>query len=202
MRSILKVQSRSAFGWAGRLVALGVVALASGCAAVKMPESVGSAANQQKLRELAPVSQGVTFGEFTASTAALAADKGLSVRGSNTIEPRDGSFARQLRDQLVAEFKAAGLLSGSASLAITGVVTDNQLEAPIGTGKGRLAARIQVRRAGTIVFDKEIVASATWDSPFVGATAIPAAFNQYGALYPQLAGKLIDDPEFRAALRR
>ena len=200
MRSILKVLNRSAFGWAGRLVALGVVALASGCAAVKMPESVGSAANQQKLRELAPVSQGVTFGEFTASTAALAADKGLSVRGSNTIEPRDGSFARQLRDQLV--FKAAGLLSGSASLAITGVVTDNQLEAPIGTGKGRLAARIQVRRAGTIVFDKEIVASATWDSPFVGATAIPAAFNQYGALYPQLAGKLIDDPEFRAALRR
>jgi hypothetical protein len=36
----------------------------------------------------------------------------------------------------------------------------------------------------------------------VGAVAIPAAMNQYGALYKSLVAKLVDDPEFRRALTK
>jgi hypothetical protein len=32
--------------------------------------------------------------------------------------------------------------------------------------------------------------------------AVPDSFNRYGALYQTLIGKLIDDPEFRAAVKR
>ncbi|MDR7333483.1 hypothetical protein [Roseateles asaccharophilus] len=74
------------------------------------------------------------------------------------------------------------------------------VDAAIGTGKGRLAARIQVKRAGSTLFDKEIVAESSWDSSFVGAIALPAAINQYGALYKTLTGKLFDDADFKRAL--
>ncbi len=74
------------------------------------------------------------------------------------------------------------------------------VDAAIGTGKGRLAAKIQIKRDGQTLFDKEIVAEATWESSFVGAVALPAAINQYGALYKTLVGKLFDDPDFKRAL--
>jgi hypothetical protein len=53
-----------------------------------------------------------------------------------------------------------------------------------------------------MVFDKEIVATSTWESSFMGAVAIPAAINQYGALYQKLVGQLLDDTEFLAAIKR
>ena len=74
------------------------------------------------------------------------------------------------------------------------------VDAGMSTGKGRLAAKIQVRRDGRTLFDKEVVAEASWESSFVGAIALPAAINQYGALYKTLVGKLFDDAEFKRAL--
>ena len=52
------------------------------------------------------------------------------------------------------------------------------------------------------VFDKELAVDAKWESSFVGAIALPAAINQYSALYKTLVAKLFDDTEFRAALAR
>jgi hypothetical protein len=53
-----------------------------------------------------------------------------------------------------------------------------------------------------VVYEKEIAAEASWESSFVGAIAIPAAMNQYGALYKTLVSKLVDDPDFRRALAK
>lgn len=173
----------------------------AGCASVTLPAAAGSAGNVEKLKAAGTLP--MTVGEFKAAPGKAAdADKGLSIRGTNSISPAQGSFALQLRNQLAAELKAAGLDGAGANVVVSGVVTDNQLEVGVSQGKGRLAARFSVQRDGQRVFDKELVAASQWDASFMAAVAVPDGFNRYGALYQQLIGQLIDDREFRAAVKR
>jgi hypothetical protein len=188
---------RSALVVAGAAVTLQF----AGCASVTLPAASGSAGNVEKLK--AAGAQPMALGDFKAAPGkATDADKGLSIRGSNSIAPNKGSFALQLREQLAAELKAAGLEGTGAKTVISAVVTDNQLEVGLSQGTGRLAARFQVRRDGQLVFDKELVAASQWEASFMAAVAVPDGFNRYGALYQQLIGKLIDDADFRAAVKR
>ncbi len=182
-----------------RLTLATVLAFLAGCASVKMPAPTPSAANAQKLRatKLVPSQLG-TFTLAAGKPATMDTTLG-GLRGS-TLSPTNGSFAGQLRDELAAELSAAGLLDPKSRIVIEGQLTDSMVDAAIGTGKGRLAAKIQIKRDGQTLFDKEIVAEATWESSFVGAVALPAAINQYGALYKTLVGKLFDDPDFKRAL--
>lgn len=185
------------------LLALSLIAALqfAGCASVSLPAPGGTPANVEKIKgsTLAPMGTG----EFKAAPGKAAeADKSLSVRGANTLSPAQGSFALQLRDQLAAELKSAGLLSSDGGIVVSGTITDNALEAGASVGTARLAARFQVRRDGKVVYDKELAATSQWESSLMAAVAVPAAFNQYGAIYQALVGKLFDDAEFRAAVKR
>ena len=182
-----------------RLVLITVLAALTGCASVKMPAPAPSAANAEKLRatKLAPAQVG-TFKLAAGKPADMDTTLG-GLRGSS-LSPASGSFATQLRDEIAAELTAAGLLDPKSKIVIEGQLTDSMVDAGMSTGKGRLAAKIQVRRDGRTLFDKEVVAEASWESSFVGAIALPAAINQYGALYKTLVGKLFDDTEFKRAL--
>lgn len=185
-----------------RLLTVGLLGLVmTGCASVQMPAPAASAANVEKLRaaKLPPLATG-SFVLAPGKPAEM--DKTLGGLRGSSMSPTNGSFALQLRDELVAELKAAGLHDTSSKNLIEGQLTDSMVDAAIGTGKGRLAARFTVKREGKTLFEKELVAEASWESSFVGATAIPLAVNQYGALYKALVGKLVDDSEFRAALTR
>jgi len=182
-----------------RLALAVTLAVLTGCASVKMPAPAPSAANAERLRavKLAP-SQVGTFKLAAGKPASMDTTLG-GLRGS-TLSPTDGSFAGQLRDEIATELTAAGLLDAKSGIVIEGQLTDSMVDAAIGTGRGRLAAKIQVKRDGQTVFDKEVVAEASWESSFVGAIALPAAINQYGALYKTLVGKLFDDADFKRAL--
>jgi hypothetical protein len=184
---------------AQRLTLAVILAALTGCATVTMPAPAPSAANAEKLRaaKFAPAQLG-TFKLAAGKPAQMDTTLG-GLRGSS-VTPATGSFAGQLRDEIAAELNAAGLLDPKSRNVIEGQLTDSMVDAAIGTGKGRLAARIQVRRDGQSLFDKEIVAEASWESSFVGAIALPAAINQYGALYKTLVGKLFDDADFKRAL--
>lgn len=184
-----------------RLALIAGLAVLTGCASVKMPTPTASAANAEKLRaaKLVPSQMG-TFKLAAGKPAEM--DTSLSGLRGSSVSPTNGSFAGQLRDEIAAELGAAGLLDPKSRFVIEGQLTDSMVDAAMSTGKGRLAARIQVKRDGQTVFDKEIVAEATWESSFVGAIAIPAAINQYTALYKTLAGKLFDDADFRRALAK
>lgn len=184
-----------------RLSLAAMLAVLTGCATVKMPAPAPSAANAEKLRatKLVPAQVG-TFTLAAGKPAAMDTTLG-GLRGSS-VQPTNGSFAGQLRDEIATELTAAGLLDPKSGIVIEGQLTDSMVDAAIGTGKGRLAAKIQVKRDGKTLFDKEVVAEASWESSFVGAIALPTAINQYGALYPALAAKLFDDADFRAALAR
>ncbi len=182
-----------------RLALAALLAVLTGCASVTMPAAAPSAANAEKLRatKLVPAQMG-SFKLATGKPADMDTTLG-GLRGSS-VSPANGSFAGQLRDEIASELAAAGLLDPKSGIVIEGQLTDSMVDAGMSTGKGRLAAKIQVKRGGQTLFDKEVVAEATWESSFVGAIALPAAINQYGALYKTLAGKLFDDADFKRAL--
>jgi len=97
------------------------------------------------------------------------------------------------------ELQSAGLLDAKSDAVITGTLLESNVEAPVGKGKAALAARFVVTRAGTVRYDRALRSEASWDSPFIGASAIPQAAGQYEALYRKLVGALLDDAAFRAA---
>jgi len=175
------------------------VTVLAGCAAVKLPAPTASGSTVQQLRstKLVPARSG-------SFVLAPGKDPGMDqkvggLRGSS-VTAESGSYAQYLKDTLVAELKAAGLYDEAAGVIIEGQLTDSQVDAAIGTGTARLAARFMVLRTGRQVFDKELVVDARWDSSFIGAVAIPAAINQYTALYKALVAKLFADEGFQAAL--
>lgn len=181
-------------------VVLAATAALTACVTAKMPAPSSSAANVEKLRAAkAAPSQVGTFKLAAGKPAGMDTELG-GLRGSS-MQPSAGTFSGQLRDELAAELKGAGLLDATSPVVIEGELTDSRVDAAIGTGTGRLAARFVVKRNGQKVFDKELAAESSWESSFVGATAIPLAINQYGALYKTLIGKLLDDAEFRAAVK-
>ena len=123
------------------------------------------------------------------------------LRGSSLRAP-GGSFTGYLADAITADLKASGLYDPAAAIVISGELTESQVDAAIGTGTAHLGARMKVRKAGVMVYDRTFAVSDQWDSSFIGAIAIPEAMNRYTALYQKLAQKMFDDPEFRRAVAR
>jgi hypothetical protein len=59
-----------------------------------------------------------------------------------------------------------------------------------------------VIREGREVYRKALRVEERWVSSFYGAVAIPMALNQYTGLYRKLVTRLLEDPEFVAAIKR
>jgi hypothetical protein len=184
----------------GLVVSIAILTL-GGCVSVKMSEPTASPASVLSLRSanLAPARVG-TFRVDPAARPDLDRKVG-GLRGSS-LGAAGGSFARQLGGQVAADLEAAGLLDDASATVIDGVLTDSFVDAAVGKGKGRLAARFTITRDARVVLDKALAVDATWESSFVGAIALPAAIDQYGAMYRTLAGKLYEDAEFRTAMAR
>ncbi len=169
--------------------------LATGCANINVPAPQPTAANVSIAKQLAGP---VKVGAFSlAAGLSPSMDKSISIRGSNTLNAPSGqSFSSYLRDVLVTELRAANKLDDASAITITGQLTQSELEAGMSVGTGTVSAKFQVTRTGSICLDKVLTATAKWESSFVAAVAVPLAFNQYTALYPELAGKLLKDPDF------
>jgi hypothetical protein len=188
-------------GGLARLALLAATLAATGCAQIQLGAPVPSIDNAQKAK--ASISAPVALGEFSLESGKPAAlDTGLNVRSNTVSSPVDGSFAKYLKQTLTVELNAAGLLDPKADRVIHGRLTDSQLDASMSRGNGSLAARFMVLRAGATVYDKEHRVAADWESSFVGAIAIPAAINEYSALYRKLVAALLADTAFREALAR
>jgi len=166
------------------------------CANIKAPPPQPSMANVNSAKTM---SSAVKLGPFKLRAGLSSSiDESISVRGANTLKPPSGStFSGYLRDVLMTELRAANKLDEASHVAITGELTASELDAGMSTGTATLGARFAVTGAGGVCFDKELVATDQWDSSFVGAVAVPTAFNHYTALYAVLAGKLLADPDFR-----
>jgi hypothetical protein len=183
------------------LTLVAAVALLTGCAQIQLGAPAPSVDNIQKAKAagMAPVAVG-EFGLAAGRDKAM--DAGISMRSNTVSSPIQGSFAQYLKENLSTELRGAGLLDPASKTVISGKLTESVADASSSQGKGSLAAQFTVVRDGRNVYDKELRATSTWESSFVGAIAIPAAVSQYTALYRSLIGQLLDDPAFRSAVKR
>ena len=178
-----------------------LISLMTGCAHVVMTAPQATMENAQRLRAtgMAPVA----VGTFTLDAGMNPdSDRHMSVRGINEVVPPDGSFTQYLKATLVAELKASGLLDPNSDIVITGSLMDSALSAPIGTGTGSIKAHFVVTRHGVKRYDRGLTAMSSWDSPYLGVAAIPAAINEYQGLFRKMVAELLDDPDFRAAVAK
>ncbi len=174
-------------------------ALLVGCAQIQLGAPVASAENVQKAKASGLPPSNV--GQFELAPGKDAGmDKAIDIRSNTLTAPTSGSFAAYLKETLATELKAAGLYDAASKIVISGKLLDSQLDSATSGGTGRLAARFLVTGSGKVLFDKEFVAQDKWESSFVGAIAIPAAINNYSALYRKLVGQLLDDAEFRRSV--
>lgn len=128
-------------------------------------------------------------------------DQSISSRAATIVASTDGSFAKLLGDAVKQELSAAGKFDQNATTVISGLLTKNELDTPIGTGKGSLGAKFSVSQDSKVVYEKELVESAEWSSAFLGAEAIPTAIAEYTSLYKKLLARLFGDADFKQATR-
>lgn len=171
----------------------------TGCANFTMAPPKATIENAAKLRaaNMAPAN----VGAFKADAKLASADKGTTIRG-NPIGAPGGSFAQYLGDSLKVELQSAGLLDPASSTVITGTLTESEVNGDIGTGTAKLGARFVVTRGNMVRYDNEMKVDSSWESSFMGATAIPLAAGHYEGMYRKLVNKLLDDAAFRSAVSK
>ena len=144
----------------------------------------------------------LAVGAFTPGPGApTSMDRRIVIRAGSQAAPKSSqrSFARYLGDTLATELDNAGKLDPASPLVVSGVITRAHVDSGVPTGRADLTVRFTLKRAGTVVFEKDVAAHSEWSGTLIGAVAIPDAFNHYLALFPEVVGRLIADPTFRAA---
>jgi hypothetical protein len=121
------------------------------------------------------------------------------------LQPRQKADIVATRAQ-VGPVRLGNLRAGRRRLGAGGFLRlrrDNRNVPSHETGhpSARLAASFTLSRDGHPVFTKTLSVESTWDFQFFADIAIPDAFNHYAGLFPALVGKLLADPDFRAAAR-
>jgi hypothetical protein len=129
-------------------------------------------------------------------------DRSVTLRSVTMHSPDGDSFAQYLGKTVETDLRAAGKLDLKSPLVIKGLLTDSGAGAGLATGDASLAATFSVLKDDREIFHKDLAVSAQWDSSFIGAVAIPAAMNQYFALYEKLASQLFADKDFVAAVTK
>ena len=179
---------------------LGVAALTlCACAEPALPPPTANLTSIQAVRaaDVAPMK----VGAFTPGPGHPSQmDKSITIRAGAQPAP-PGGYAKYLGDTLAAQLQAAGKLDPNSTLVVSGVVTDTHVDSNMPTAHAMLGAHFTLVRGGQTVFEKTLSVEAQWDGEFIGAVAIPDAFNHYTGLFPALTNKLFADPDFIAAAR-
>lgn len=182
--------------WLRLAMAALVAASLGACVSMPAPMYQPSVGSSQAL--LASAGTSIEVGGFSAARGVE--NTALGVRGSRLEPGSDGTYAGYLRDALATELKAAGRHGEASGIRIDGVLTENTLDASgARTGRAAVGARFVVERDGEVVYDRTLRVDHEWDSSFLGAIAIPAAFDNYAAAVQKLLQALFTDPGFVAA---
>ncbi|MBS0338269.1 MAG: hypothetical protein JSS40_15975 [Proteobacteria bacterium] len=183
-----------------RLAIAGLVLLAaSGCAQMA-PNYNPSVENIQKLRDTGAGK--VRVAVLEPKLVEGQKNDTIQLRGGVMTSPYGGKFTSYVEEALKSELQAAKLLDDKASVEIGGTVTRNDVSVGnMTTGYGELEARVVVRRAGAVRYDKVKSARTTFETGFLGATAIANGIAAYPELVRTFLGVVYADPEFIAALK-
>lgn len=173
------------------LLVLGSIGL-TGCVSAPVASYQPSVENVQALK--VAVKNPVAVGTFTGGA------KTISVRGSSAKSAVGNSYGEYVQAALSSELEKAQLLLPASNLHVRGNVVETDIDAAMGTGKTSIATEFVVSKNGVEKYRKTISAQYSWESSFVGAVAIPRAFETYPKVVEQLLKELYADPDFIKAL--
>lgn len=187
-----------------RFAAFAVLALSAvlaGCATGPLESPQPTLADLQAARNggIPPLN----VGEFKlAPGKPQSMDRVIVARAGTASPPEGKSFAKYLGSTLEATLKAAGKLDPNSPVTVQGLLGQSELNTNMPHGHAALGATFIAVKNGQEVYHKDLSVDSSFDSAFIGAIAIPAAFNEYAALYARLVDKLLGDPDFQAAVTR
>jgi hypothetical protein len=149
-----------------------------------------------------PLAAGAPVAVGEARAAAEVKNDRVSLRGSPMMSSAsDGSFSGYIREALIAELSASGRYSASAERSIALELLRHKVDASgFSEGSAELAVRIVVSGGNGERFEKTYEAAHNWPSSFIGAVAIPAAFDNYPTAVQKLIVVVLSDPDFQAAI--
>jgi hypothetical protein len=176
-----------------------VAALASGCSinAPRYPVNYAGITDL-KSANLAPVK----VAEVAKATGPKKKTESLSIRASGYHSPY-GSFESYLNSALREDLSQAGLIADPSDTVVNTTLVRNELDASgFSTGHAEIEARFEVRRSGSVIYDRTKSVRHEWPSSFIGGIAIPRAAQNYPIAVSKLLGTLYADPEFTAALKK
>ena len=168
--------------------------LLQGCG-VTMTRYEPSYDNVQKLKQTPPL-HALGNPQVTAAPG-----EGSLVVRANPISSPTGSIPAHIQDAISEELRKAGLLDPNASRHLQVLVVKNQLNAGMGSGDGKIAARFTLLDGKDVLYDATKDVSHQWGSSFFGAIAIPNAANAYNPMLKDLLSALYSDPQFIQALK-
>ncbi len=172
-------------------LALGCIGL-TGCASAPVASYQPSVENVQALK--AAAKNPVAVDAFTGGANTI------SVRGSTAKSAVGNSYGEYVQAALSEELQKAQLLLPASNLRVTGNVIATDIDAAMGTGKTTISTEFVVSKNGVEKYRKTQSAEYSWESSFVGAIAIPRAFETYPKVVEQLLKQLYADPDFIKAL--
>ncbi|CAB3820935.1 hypothetical protein [Achromobacter deleyi] len=170
----------------------------SGCASLVAPTYQASMDNVTALKKGEPFSAKV--GEVKSEKQKGNANP-ISLRGARLRSPYDNSYGGYLAEALKQELSLANRYSDSADVEISGVLLQNNLDAGLATGIGKIEARFIVTKAGQIKYDQIKSAQTEWSSAFAAMVALPKAVEEYQPLVAKLLNNLFSDQSFLNALK-
>lgn len=179
-----------------RYLALAVLTLALvACVSPPAPKYQAAIANTEFLLK---GQSKLAVGSFVAAKGV--SNQALGVRGSELKGGgSDGTFSSYLQDAVTTELQTSARLDATSDLRLSGVLTRNELSSGMQTGTAIVGAEFALTCNNQVCFKKALLAEHHWDSSFIGAVAIPAAFNNYPTAVQKLLGELFADPDFIAA---
>lgn len=180
----------------GLLAALICTAMLAACTTVA-PSYQATVDNVKVLQKMS--GNGVAeVGKFTVADDSL---NHLRIRASVYASPANGSFSEYIKEAVKNELASAGKLGNNTNAVISGQLLKNYLDGSYGVGKATVSVRFTVTRGTTISYEKIITGETTWDSPFVGAIAIPEAQRNHTEAVKQLLGNLFADADFQKSIQ-
>lgn len=174
--------------------------LLAGCAAtpVDPPQTSVNVVRAMLAANIPPLRVGM----FRAAPSGNVDDREIRLRAAGIKAPSGSSFSSHMGETLSEQLRIVGKLDPSSPYEISGTMLENGANPAIGKAKGILKFDFRLTHDGKPRFEKILSVETQWNSSFIGALAIPEAERQYMGLYPELIAKLVNDPEFRAALQR
>lgn len=127
----------------------------------------------------------------------------IGIRADNMHSSVGSNFGDYVADALKRELELAKLYDPQSDTEVSGELLKNDIDASgFSVGTGTISARFVVRRGSQVRYNSVKTVTHTWESSFIGATAIPKARESYTEMVQMLITTLVKDPDFVTALRK